>query len=295
MSECQYFQEIGKGKRFEFGKNWQRFLSVLNDDRIIEAEKSLQKMLGLENLTGKSFLDIGSGSGLFSLAAMRLGARRIHSFDFDPQSVACTQKLKERYFPNNNNWTVEEASVLDGDYLKNIGQWDIVYSWGVLHHTGKMWQALKNLGSLVNEGGSLFISIYNDLGCRSKIWRFIKHFYCLSFAGKILIIIIFIPYFVLRGFASDILKLQNPIFHCREYKKSRGMSMVHDWFDWLGGYPFEVAKPEEIFNFYKNNGFILEKLKTCGCNHACNEYVFLKESSWQKKAISLKKSKQIAR
>jgi len=103
--------EIQQGQRFEFGKNWQRFLSVLNDERIAEAEKSLRAMLETESLSGKSFLDVGSGSGLFSLAAMRLGAARVHSFDYDPQSVACTRELKRRYFPDAHHWTIEEGSV----------------------------------------------------------------------------------------------------------------------------------------------------------------------------------------
>src|SRR5687768_13784961 len=101
-------EEVAAGQRFEFGKNWQRFLSVLDDERIAEAERSLREMLGLETLAGKTFLDVGSGSGLFSLAAMRLGAERVHSFDYDPQSVACTQELKRRYFPDTTRWTIEK-------------------------------------------------------------------------------------------------------------------------------------------------------------------------------------------
>src|ERR1043165_6266518 len=118
--------------RFQFGENWWRFLSVLNDERIAEAEKSLGEMLGVESLRGKSFLDIGSGSGLFSLAARRLGAR-VRSFDYDPQSVACAQELKRRYFADDADWMIEQGSVLDPDYIRRLGQFDIVYSWGVLH------------------------------------------------------------------------------------------------------------------------------------------------------------------
>ena len=117
------------GKRFEFGANWARFLLTLNDERIQLAEESLRNMLKMENLHGKTFLDIGSGSGLFSLAARRLGAK-VHSFDFDKQSVACTAELKQRFFPDNSDWVVEEGSVLDTDYLSQLGQFDVVYSWG---------------------------------------------------------------------------------------------------------------------------------------------------------------------
>ena len=159
--------EIAEGGRFEFGKNWARFLALLDDERIARAEQSLKTMLEVESLEGKSFLDIGSGSGLFSLAARRLGAR-VHSFDYDPNSAACTQELRRRYFPGDERWKVEEGSALDAGYVRSLGQFDVVYSWGVLHHTGRMWDALDNARLPVAPGGRLFVAIYNDQGSRSR-------------------------------------------------------------------------------------------------------------------------------
>ncbi|HAA32549.1 MAG TPA: class I SAM-dependent methyltransferase [Cyanobacteria bacterium UBA8553] len=265
-----------QGDRFQFGENWKRFLSVLNDERIAEAEKSLKEMLEVEDLQGKSFLDIGSGSGLFSLVARRLGAK-IHSFDYDPQSVACTQELKRRYFPNDSNWTIEQGSVLDADYLKSLGQFDIVYSWGVLHHTGAMWKALENVSFSVGNGGQLFIAIYHDQGGASKRWLKVKQLYCSGIVGKTLVSAFFIPYFIFGGLAVDIVKRRNPVLRYTEYKKSRGMSVVHDWYDWLGGYPYEVALPEEIFKFYRDKGFILKNMITSGGGLGNNQFVFVKQ------------------
>ncbi len=88
--------ETAAGERFGFGANWARFLRHLDEPRIVAAERSLQQMLGLPSLAGLRFLDAGSGSGLFSLAARRLGAE-VHSFDYDPQSVACTRELRRRH------------------------------------------------------------------------------------------------------------------------------------------------------------------------------------------------------
>src|SRR5713226_6998608 len=154
----RHSEVIPGGERFAFGENWARFLALLDDQRIRDAEESLQSKLEVENLAGKSFLDVGSGSGLFSLAARRLGAR-VHSFDYDPQSVACTLELRRRYFPDDEEWKIEEGSALDTNYLKSLGTFDVVYSWGVLHHTGAMWQALEHVVGAVAPGGKLFIAI----------------------------------------------------------------------------------------------------------------------------------------
>src|SRR5690242_11777920 len=104
--------EVRRGVRFEFGKNWQRFLNSLSDERIAIAEQSLIGYLDLPRLDGLRFLDVGSGSGLFSLAARRLGASVV-SFDYDPHSVACTAELRRRYFPDDPSWGVLRGSVLD--------------------------------------------------------------------------------------------------------------------------------------------------------------------------------------
>jgi 2-polyprenyl-6-hydroxyphenyl methylase/3-demethylubiquinone-9 3-methyltransferase len=272
--------KIGKSleKRFEFGKNWQRFLSILDEDRILEAQSSLRQMMEVDNLHGKSFLDIGSGSGLFSLAARRLGAK-VYSFDYDPVSVACSQELKKRFFNNDPDWIIEQGDLLDKSYLKSHGKYDFVYSWGVLHHTGAMWQALENVMPLVAERGRLYIAIYNDQGNASRRWAALKRFYNQSSKPiKMSIVLMVGALWIIRSSLVRLVAFQNPLpfKEWAEKKKSRGMSVWHDLVDWVGGYPFEVAKPEEIFDFYRRAGFQLVKLKTCAGRLGCNEYVFVK-------------------
>ena len=263
--------------RFAFGENWQRFLLGLTEERIIEAEKSLCSMLEVDGLGGKSFLDIGCGSGLFSLAAMRLGAK-VHSFDYDPQSVACAQELKRRYFQDSKDWIVEQGSVLDAAFLSRLGKFEIVYSWGVLHHTGDMWQALQNVVTPVATGGRLFIALYNDQEFVSKAWRTIKRCYSYGFPLRWPIVAIFGTYFLVRGLIKDVVILRrNPLRRFHEYKRSRGMSYFTDLLDWLGGYPFEVARPDEVFAFFRSKGFWLIKLKTAGGRHGNNEFVFINQ------------------
>jgi 2-polyprenyl-3-methyl-5-hydroxy-6-metoxy-1,4-benzoquinol methylase len=272
MSE--HATEIRHGERFGFGDNWTRFLSVLNDDRVEEAKSSLRRMLNVETLAGKTFLDVGSGSGLFSLAARLLGAR-VHSFDFDPQSVACTAELKRRYFPGDDAWVVESGSVLDADYLSRLGQFDVVYSWGVLHHTGRMWEALDNVVPLVKDTGTLFISIYNNQGGASRRWKSLKRIYNKHAVLRRPLAI----YTLVRQWTLTVIRdgrHGHPLTSWKNYQTARGMSAWHDVVDWIGGYPFEVAKPEEIFEFYHSRGFDLERLKTCAGGLGCNEFVFRK-------------------
>ena len=263
--------------RFPFGRNWASFLTVLDEARIAEAERSLAEMVGRDRVTGATFVDVGSGSGLFSLAAMRLGARRVHSFDFDPDSVACTRELRRRYFPDAAQWTVEQGSALDADYLRALGRWDVVYSWGVLHHTGQMWRAIDLVAGLVSPSGRLFIAIYNDQGPWSRFWTRVKRFYNRGALHRFAILSVFVPYWVLRGLVVDLLRVKNPLRRYDEYRTARGMSLMHDWKDWLGGYPFEVATPEQVFEFCRARGFSLIKLKTVGGTVGCNEFVFARE------------------
>jgi 2-polyprenyl-3-methyl-5-hydroxy-6-metoxy-1,4-benzoquinol methylase len=273
-------EEIASGRRFEFGQNWSRFLGVLDETRIREAEKSLREMLSVEDLRGKRFLDIGSGSGLFSLAARRLGAS-VHSFDYDPKSVACTSELRRRYFSDDDNWKVEEGSALDANYLNSLGEFEVVYSWGVLHHTGAMWRALDNARLPVAAGGRLFIAIYNDTGRQAVRWRKIKKIYNelprplkLPFALGIVCV------GQTKAFTRSLLNLKPGEFirSWTSYEQNRGMSRWHDHLDWIGGYPYEVATPEEIFDFYRARGFTLIKLKCSDLNYklGCNEFVFEK-------------------
>jgi 2-polyprenyl-6-hydroxyphenyl methylase/3-demethylubiquinone-9 3-methyltransferase len=259
--------------RFRFGRNWQSYLSVVDDARIVAGEKSVRDLLGVSDLKGKTFLDIGCGSGLFSLAATRLGASRVHSFDYDPDSVSATLALREQTGLNHASWTVERGDVLSEEYVASLGKFDFVYSWGVLHHTGNLWAALDAASRPVVSGGRLAIAIYNDQGLRSRGWTAVKRLYNRGMLGRAIVVGTFVPYFAGLGAAYDVIHARNPLRRYFDYRSARGMSVVHDWIDWLGGYPFEVAKPEQIFEHFQLRGFALERLRTNN-GQGCNEFVF---------------------
>ena len=270
-------KQIMSALRFGFGRNWHQFLDTIDEASIQKAADSLQSFLKLNSLEDKRFLDVGCGSGLFSLAARRMKAD-VLSFDYDALSVHCARKLETSFFPGNDHaWHIEQGSILDDRYIDKLGQFDVVYAWGVLHHTGSMWQAIENTKKLTRDNGLLYLAIYNDQGSRSALWKMIKRLYCSNLLGRSLVSIVTLPYFLFGGMAVGLIRYKNPFQHFLNYKRnSRGMSLYHDWIDWLGGYPYEVAKPEEIVeNLVSDNFQLINHKWTNGSG--CNEFLFKKK------------------
>ncbi len=286
------------GTRFAFGKNWSSFLKEVDAARVEQAVTSLRELLKLDAaqpqpLKRKTFLDIGSGSGLFSLAAVSLGAAVV-SIDIDRESVECTRRLKEQFedslkMPENNSnipaidpsaWQIHRVSVLDGDAMSELGSFDIVYSWGVLHHTGDMVAAIDAASQHVATDGWLAIAIYNDQGGPSRRWLAIKRGYhalptCLRSVYVAAIASLHEFKFALARVARGRSPL--PLADWRAKRADRGMSVWHDWVDWIGGLPFEVAAPEAIILPLRRHGFVLENLRTLRSGWGCNEYVFRRQ------------------
>jgi predicted RNA methylase len=267
-------QGHGEKITFSFGRNWQRFVDrCLNSERERIARASITSFLEVSDLQGRSFLDVGCGTGLFSLGAYRLGARRIMSIDVDPFSIRCCEELKQRA-GNPDHWGVQTGSILDEPFIAQFEKADIVYAWGSLHHTGEMWRAIRNTSTLVERGGLLYLSIYNKVTGRkgSELWLKIKRLYNRSpNAGKRLLEVL---YFLRYGVLSQMASFRNPWTFCRRYTQGRGMNFWIDIRDWLGGYPYEFASAGEVFLFCTRElGMQLVNLRTTS-TLGVNEFLF---------------------
>lgn len=265
---------------YSFGENWANYAQHLDQEHINQAVSNLSRLISSDKIKGKRFLDIGCGSGLHSLAAIKMGAGSLTAVDFDLDSVSTTRSVLERHAPEKSHYTVHHANILAPErtpelLLKN--SYDIVYSWGVLHHTGDQWTAIRNAASFVAPGGVFIIAIYKKTPLCS-FWKIEKKTYTLMPKWmRPVFDILFATILVLAHTLSG----KNPIRYIQNYRQERGMRFMNDIADWLGGYPYESASPAELQNFCEGLGFHLEQsFNTQKCSlfglfgSGCAEYRF---------------------
>jgi 2-polyprenyl-3-methyl-5-hydroxy-6-metoxy-1,4-benzoquinol methylase len=262
---------------FSFGENWSQYAQKIDEMRIEQAEQSLLRLVGREAIEGRTFLDIGCGSGLFSLAALRLGCKKLLAVDLDPKSVETTRRTLSLYAAA-ENWDCRNISVFDLDPA-TLGAFDVVYSWGVLHHTGAMYKAIAMASKMVAPSGMLTLALYAKTPF-CAMWRLEKKIYSKApkWAQRV-IETVYIELVRLRlALKGESLKKRR-----EEYWKQRGMDMYHDTRDWLGGYPYESISPKEAIDYMRGLGFELVRSFTEPCigllGTGCDEYSFTKSPS----------------
>jgi len=252
---------------FNFGTNWQQFSeNSLDNLKFEEAFNSLDKLIGHKKIKGGSFLDIGCGSGIFAIAASLAGARKVIGIDISKESITASNSNKRR-FADQNTIDFFHKSIFDDDIL-HLGQFDIVYSWGVLHHTGDMWKSIDIASQLVSPDSLFVIAIYNKhWSCGA--WKVIKRFY--SSAPRFIQRLMIYVFFVIIATAKLVVTRRNPF-----KKQKRGMSFYYDVIDWVGGYPYEYAYKDEVINHVEKSGFKCIKFVKPVVPTGCNEFVFLR-------------------
>jgi 2-polyprenyl-6-hydroxyphenyl methylase/3-demethylubiquinone-9 3-methyltransferase len=264
---------------FAFGENWSEYANLIDDTKIQEAEKGLLRLVTKEELAGKSFLDIGCGSGLHALAALRLGAARVLATDIDPNSVATTKAVLEQHAPTGARYEVQEVSVFDLPEATKE-QFDIVYSWGVLHHTGAMYEAITAATKLVAPSGMFAVALYGKTPM-CGVWTRIKRWYAhtsKASQSRARTVYLFLKKIRFKLSGRDFQAYKD------SYYSSRGMSYEHDVHDWIGGYPYESITPTQAVDCMSRLGFVLkvEKVEKRGVGvfgSGCDEFVFVKKSN----------------
>jgi SAM-dependent methyltransferase len=265
---------------FAFGENWASYATLVTEEQLRQAQGGLERLVG-SRLDGKRFLDIGSGSGVHSIAALNMGARDVLAIDIDAQSVATTRSILERFAPH-ASFSTEQRSVFDLSPHACGGKFDVAYSWGVLHHTGDLKFAMKKAADMVADGGLLVLAIYRKTWL-CPFWKLEKRWYSRAPVGAQRIARrAYEKWFrLIAGRFDDV------DAYLANYSSARGMDFQHDIHDWLGGYPYESLLPDEIEAFMAKLGFALEKSVLCaperGRTHGllgsgCDEYVFRKAS-----------------
>ena len=238
--------------RFEFGRNWRVFSAQIDEARVAEATQALRRLLGVESLAGRSFLDVGCGSGLHALAALRLGADRVEAVDLDPEAVATARDTLSRH-AEGASWAVRQRDAFALS-PETDGRFDVVYSWGVLHHSGDLWRAVGRVAALVRPGGLLVIALYKRTPL-CGFWTWEKRLFVRSGPARRRILV---ALFVAARALRDLVRGRNPWARLRAHRAQRGMYWYTDAVDWLGGLPYESASPEEVGRFVEPLGFRLE-------------------------------------
>lgn len=264
---------------FAFGGNWADFARTVTENQVEEACRGLLRLLPQNAIKGKSFLYIGSGSGLHSVAALRLGASNVLAVDIDVESVATTRAVLER-FASGSGSQVKQLSVFDL-ILSESERFDIVYFWGVLHHTGDLLRTIRCAAEMVGQDG-FFVAVYYRRIWTDPFWLREKRWYARASSDtQARARTIFLNLFRLGLLPSR----RSPAQYSAVYMTRRGMSFEHEIHDWMGGWPYESISAPEVEDLMRSLGFESVFAKCAARNvfrdhfrSGCDEYVYQRKA-----------------
>jgi SAM-dependent methyltransferase len=122
-----------------------------------KAPQDVCDRLGVERawFAGKKVLDCGCGPGRHVFAFAAMGAR-VTAFDLAERTLDAARAAASGF----SNVTIDKHSILDP--LPYPMDYDVVWSYGVLHHTGDTLRGLKNIARHVRPGGKLYVMLYAE-------------------------------------------------------------------------------------------------------------------------------------
>lgn len=171
---------------------------------------------------GKSMLEIGLGAGTDFLQWVRAGALA-HGIDLTEQSIEHVRRRLAVYGLEARDLRVSDAENLP--YPDN--HFDLVYSWGVIHHSPNTVRALEEIVRVLKPGGVMKIMIYN----RHSLHTYYRWVY----------------YALLRG--KPFKSLAWVLFHHMESQGTKGYTL-REVADILARYPLEVGSLKAEVNRY---------------------------------------------
>lgn len=266
---------------FAFGGNTTSYAEMVTDVEIVGAKKALSLLLGGTRLHGQRLLDIGCGSGLHCLAALRFGAKEQRAVAYVPDRAATTQALLERYAPAGTVFRVPQVSVFSLDPSK-LANFDTVHPWGVFDHTGDMGRAICCAESMCAPERRFAFAIYRCIWM-DWFWRIENRWYAkVTSLAQARAQGIHVGPFRL-GLLVTGRSFRMYLANCHS---NRGMYFQHDLHDWMGGWPYESVQPSEVDSLMGSLGFVAERAvtrkgKLLGrypglFGSGCDEYVYMR-------------------
>ncbi|MFQ6107920.1 MAG: class I SAM-dependent methyltransferase [Candidatus Aminicenantales bacterium] len=213
-----------------------------------------------EEVLNKSVLDAGCGTGVFSIIFARMGALSVVGIDISKRSLERAQRQADQL--GLQNATFQKVNMLRLPFTDAC--FDIVWSWGSVHHTADPFGCLAELIRVLKPGGSLLVAVYRRTGLtflhetlRKGLIRLPSKYW--------------IPF---SRFLSLVAAPGISLFKKRD-KSRKGEKLEQLLFDWFFVPIRHSYLPEEIKSFLVKRGLVIKKyLPFSGRFNSTSNFIF---------------------